>query len=111
MPMLNDCNFIGRVGKQPKLQKSSDSRPFLRFSLYVDQGKDQTGKEKEAMRLTIVCFAKLAEIMAEMLTQGVQVFVKGRLQQSSYTDEGGTEHQTTAIHAIDVQVFSSTACK
>ncbi len=39
MPMLNDCNHIGRVGKQPQLQKSGDGKPYLRFSLYVDQGR------------------------------------------------------------------------
>lgn len=109
MPMLNDCNFIGRVGKQPQLQQSTDKKPFLRFSLYVDQGKDQAGKEKEAMLLPIVCFAKLAEVMAEKLTQGVQVYVKGRLQLSSYIDQNGVERSSTAIQAIDVQVFHTSA--
>ena len=107
MPMLNDCNFIGRVGKQPQLQKSKEGKPFLRFTLYVDQGKDHTGKERELLLLPIVCFGKLAEVIAERLTQGVQVFVKGRLQLSSYTDPNGIERQGIAINANDIQVFSS----
>ena len=105
MPMLNDCNFIGRCGKKPSLQKAADERPFLRFSLAIDQGKDQQGNEKESMWLTIVCFGKLAELMDEMLTQGVQLFVKGRLEQSSYTDKQGVDRQSVAIRAQDIQVL------
>ena len=105
MPMLNDCNFIGRCGKQPSLQKAADERPFLRFSLAIDQGKDKQGNEKEPMWLTIVCFGKLAELMAEMLTQGAQLFVKGRLQKSTYTDREGVKRESVAIEALDIQVF------
>src|SRR5690349_18599339 len=73
MAMLNDCNFIGRVGKQPDFQKPEKGNSYLRFSLAVDQGKDQQGKEKEAMWLHIVCFGKLAVLMAGKLEQGIQV--------------------------------------
>jgi single-strand DNA-binding protein len=109
MAMLNDCNFIGRVGKQPVAQKSQEGKPYLRFTLYVDQGKDQKGAEKEAMKLTIVCFGKLAEIMAEKLFQGQQVYVKSRVQVSTYIGGDGMERVSVAFHAVDIQLLDKKA--
>lgn len=45
MATLNQCMFIGRFGKDPVLAVSSDGKPYTRFSLAVDQGKDKQGKK------------------------------------------------------------------
>ncbi len=107
MAMLNDCNFIGRVGKQNTIdfQKPSEGKPQLRFTLAVDQGKDQKGKEKEALWLHIICYGNLAELISGKLSQGMQVFVKGRLQLNSYTDKQGIDRQSLSINALDIQIL------
>ncbi len=105
MAMLNDCNFIGRVGKQPVAQNSQEGKLYLRFSLAVDQGRDKSGKEKDPMWLTIICFGKLAEIMAEKLFQGQQVYVKCRVQVSTYSGGDGIEKVSVAFHAVDIQLL------
>lgn len=105
MAMLNECNFIGRVGKQPVAQKSGEGKLYLKFTLYVDQGKDQKGTEKEAMPLPFVCFGKLAELMAEKLMQGQQVYVKSRVQRSTYTGGDEIVRESFSFQAVDIQLL------
>ena len=43
MATLNQCSFIGRLGKDPEqLKVTSEGKPYIQFSLAVDQGKDET---------------------------------------------------------------------
>jgi len=81
MATLNQWMGIGHLGKDPVLDVTSDGKPYARFSLAVDQGKD-----RKPMWLNIVCWDKLAEQMEKFLYKGAQVFVQGRLQISTYKD-------------------------
>jgi single-strand DNA-binding protein len=99
MATLNQCNFIGRIGKQPELQFTSGGKPYLRFSLAVDQGKNET------MWLNVVCWDKLAETMEERLSQGAQVYLSGRLQIKKFVDKNKVERMAVDITALDIQLL------
>src|SRR5712691_11759248 len=100
MPTLNQCSFIGRLGKDPEMNYTPSGKAVAKFSLAVDQGKDQG-----AMWLNIVCWDQLAELMNQLLTKGKLVFVQGRLAQRTYTDKAGKERQALDIIATTVQLL------
>ena len=40
MATLNQCSFIGRLGKDPEqLKVTGEGKPYIQFSLAVDQGE------------------------------------------------------------------------
>jgi single-strand DNA-binding protein len=100
MATLNDCTFIGRLGKEPELQVIADGTPFTRFSIAIDQAKNQ-----DPMWLNIVCWKDLAERMEQMLYKGALVFVQGRLQIRHYEDKNHVTRQAVDIIATNVQLL------
>jgi single-strand DNA-binding protein len=100
MATFNQCSFIGRLGKDPDLQVTGTGKPYTRFSLAVDQGKDQ-----QPMWLNVTTWDKLAETVERYATKGMQVFVQGKLQLRSYTDKDKVNRQAIDIVAFTVQLL------
>ena len=96
MATLNQCSFIGRLGKDPDFQVTQNGKPVAKFSLAVDQGKDQT------MWLTITTWDKLAETVEKYARKGTLVFVQGKLQLRRYKDK---QHN---IERISVEIIATT---
>jgi single-strand DNA-binding protein len=99
MATLNQCSFIGHLGKDPDLQVTSEGKPYTRFSLAVNQGKDQT------MWLNVTTWEKLTETVERYAHKGTQVFVQGRLQLRPYKDKNGVERQAVDLVASIVQIL------
>lgn len=104
MATLNQCSFIGHLGKDPELGVTNEGAPFTKFSIAVDQGKG-----KKPMWLNITTWDKLAERMEQLLYKGAQVFVQGQLQISTFTDKKGIERQAVDIRASNVQLLDKKA--
>ena len=100
MATFNSCQFIGRLGKDPDFTVTSVGKPVAKFSLAVDQGKDQP-----AMWLNVVAWEKLAEIVEKYAVKGMQVFVQGRLQVRPYEDKTGVKRQAIDLVASTVQLL------
>ena len=100
MPTLNQCSFIGRLGKDPEMNYIPSGKAVTKFSLAVDQGKHQ-----DTLWLTIVCWNDLAERMNLYLSKGLLVFVQGRLVQRSYQDKNKVERVAIEIVASTVQML------
>jgi len=54
-----------------------------------------------------VFFGRLAEIVAEYLRKGSQVYVEGRLQTRKWQDKEGNDRYTTEIVASEMQMLGS----
>ena len=106
MATLNQCSFIGRLGKDPEMSYIPQGKAVTKFSIAVDQGKGQ-----KAMWLDIECWDKLAEQMNEFLYKGAQVFVQGRLKKSTYTGKDKVEHLSIAIVATNIQLLDKAKAK
>src|SRR5712692_9424139 len=100
MATFNQVTFIGRAGKMPELKVTKEGTPYLRFSLAVDQGKEQ-----KPMWLNIVCWNELAERMNTFLYKGAPVFVQGRLQMRSYEDKNKIERVSIEVIASTIQLL------
>jgi single-strand DNA-binding protein len=101
MATFNQCQFIGRLGKDPELQVTAGKgKPVTKFSHAVDQGKNE-----KPLWLNVTCWDKLAETVEKYAKKGMQVFVQGRLKISLYTDKQSVERQSVEIIATVVQLL------
>ena len=110
MADLNQCNFIGRLGADPEIRYMPNGDPVANFSIAVGEKwtDKQTGEAKENTEwVRIVAFRKLAEIIAEYLQKGSQVFISGKLKTRKWTDNNGIERYTTEIIADQMQMLGS----
>jgi single-strand DNA-binding protein len=103
MATFNQVTFIGRLGKDPDMSYTPTGKPVTKFSMAVDQGKEQ-----KPMWLNISCWNELAERMNSFLYKGALVFVQGRLQLRTYADKSNIERQALEVVAQAVQVLEKT---
>lgn len=96
--MLNQCNFIGNVGKiESKVLEQGVT--VTNFSLAVNH---KSKKGDETLWLSVSTWDKLAKTCAEYLAKGKRAFVSGRLSTRTYTNKDG--QQATIIELIANQV-------
>lgn len=100
MAQFNQVTVIGRLGRDPELSYTPNGKPVTKFSIAVDQGKEQ-----KPMWLNIVCWNELAERMNQFLYKGAPTFVQGRLQVRSYEDKQKVERVSIEIIASTVQLL------
>lgn len=103
---LNQCNFIGRLGRDPEMRTISGDRAVCNFSIACGwKGKSAEGTEW----VRVVVWGKLAEICGQYLTKGSRVFISGRMQTREWEDKDGNKRYTTEIIANDLQMLDSKA--
>ena len=106
---LNQCQFIGRLGRDPEIKYMPNGDPVANLSLACDwKGKDKEGTEW----VRIVAFGKLAEIMGKYLRKGSQVFIQGSLRTRKWLPaacNAQVRHWIAVRHVLDVRVFPEPA--
>lgn len=72
-----------------------------------EQWKDkQTGEQKERTEWhKVAMFNRLAEIAAEYLRKGSQVYIEGKLRTRKWQDRDGNDRWTTEIIADEMQML------
>jgi single-strand DNA-binding protein len=104
---LNQCQFIGRLGKDPELRFLPDGNPVVNFSIACGwKTKNKEGVEW----VSVVIFGKLAEICGQYLKKGNQVFVQGKMRTEKYTKDG-IDRYSVKIVADRMQMLGSRADK
>jgi single-strand DNA-binding protein len=98
---LNQCQFIGRLGKDVELRYTPSNEPVANISLACGwKSKDKEGTEW----VNVTAFGKLAEISGQYLTKGSQVFVQGKMKTEKYTKDG-IDRYSTKIIADKIQML------
>ena len=91
---LNQCNFIGRLGKDVETRYMPSGEAIASFSIAVGwKSKDKEGTEW----VNITAFGKLAEICEKYLAKGSQVFIQGRFKTDKYEKDGETKYSTKIV--------------
>ena len=101
---LNQCNFIGRVGKDPEVRYIPSGLAVVDFSIAVGF---KTKTEEKTEWVKIVAWDKLAELVGKYVKKGNQVFVSGRMQTDKWEDKEGIKRYTTKINANTIQFLGS----
>lgn len=104
---LNQCQFIGRLGKDCDVRYTTDGKAVASFSLAVgSQWKNKAGEKQESTEwVNCTAFDKLGEICAEYLKKGSQVFVSGKMKTEKYTDKSGVDKYSTKIIVNEMQML------
>lgn len=106
MAGLNQCNFIGRVGKiDSRFMPNGDA--VTNLSLAVDESyKDKNGNKVDKVEwVNVTIYKKLAEIATQYVSKGSSLFVSGKLSTRKYTDKNGIEKYVTEVIANSMQML------
>ncbi len=101
---LNKCQIIGYMGADPEMRFTASGTAMTIFSVGVSNSwKGQDGERREETEwFRCVAWNQLAEVVAQNLTKGRQVYVEGRMQTRSW-DQDGVKRYSTELIASQVQ--------
>jgi single-strand DNA-binding protein len=99
--------LIGNLGNDPETKQTAGGMTVTSISLATTSvRKDRDGETQERTEWhRVKFFGKLAEIAGEYLRKGQQVFVRGTIRYSKYTDRDGVERYATDIIADEMQMI------
>ena len=105
---INKVILVGNLGADPetKYGPSGDAITNLRIAtseIWTDKNTGQKQERTEWHR--VVVFKKLAEICAEYLRKGSQVYIEGSLRTRKWQDKEGRDQYTTEIVASEMQML------
>jgi len=102
MAGLNQCNFIGNLGRDPEMRYTSSEKAVANFSIAVTE-KYKDNEYTEWVRC--VAWERLAEICGEYLKKGSTVFISGKLKTRQWEDKDGNKRYTTEVVANSMQML------
>lgn len=98
--MLNQCQFIGRLGSDPEVRRLAGGEPVVNFRLAVsEKWRNKSGEKQERTEwVPVVIFNEnLAKVAESYLRKGSRVFVSGKLQTREWQDKDGQKRYSTEI--------------
>ena len=101
--MLNQCNIMGRLVRDPELRRTQAGIPVVSFSLAVarDIPNRETG-ERGVDFIDVVAWRQTAEFVSKFFSKGRMAVVSGRLQMRQWTDDQGNKRTKLEIKANNV---------
>lgn len=109
---VNKVILVGNLGQDPETRAMPSGKAVTNVRLATSESwRDKnTGEQKEQTEWhTVVFFDRLAEIAAEYLRKGSQVYVEGKLRTRKWQDKSGNDRYSTEIVANEMQMLGSRA--
>lgn len=97
---INKVILIGNLGQDPEVRYMPNGGAVANITLATSESwrDKQTGEMKERTEWhRVVIFGKLAEVAAEYLKKGSQVYIEGSLQTRKWQDQSGQDRYTTEV--------------
>ena len=110
MASVNKVILIGNLGRDPEMRSFPDGGTLCNVTLATtDKWKDkQSGEMREATEWHRLVFnGRLAEIAAQYLRKGSQIYVEGQIRTRKYNDKDGVEKYATEVVATDMTMLGS----
>lgn len=107
MNSLNQCQFIGNIGKEPEIKQIGENK-VAQFSLACSDSYTNKGGEKveNTEWVNIVVWGKLAEIVEKYVKKGDKIYVSGKLHTRSY-ESNGEKKYVTNVNADSLLMLGS----
>jgi len=105
---INKVILVGNVGGDPETRYMPSGSAVTNITIATNESwKDkQTGEQKERTEWhRVAMFNRLAEIAAEYLRKGSQVYIEGKLRTRKWQDKSGNDRYTTEIIADEMQML------
>src|SRR5687767_7888264 len=107
---VNKVILIGNLTRDPELRYTPQGAAVCEFSLALNHSytnKQSGQKVDEVSYIEIVAWARTAEICAEYLKKGRQVYVEGRLKQDRWESPEGKKMSKVRVTAENVQFLGA----
>ena len=105
---INKVIIVGNLGQDPETRYMPSGAAVTNFTVATNESwKDkQTGEQKERTEWhRVAMFNRLAEIAAEYLRKGSQVYIEGKLRTRKWQGQDGQDRYTTEIIADEMQML------
>jgi single-strand DNA-binding protein len=106
MASVNKVILLGNLTRDPELRYTPQGSAVAEFALALNHAytNKQTGqKVEEVSFIDVVAWGRTAEICAEYLKKGRQVFVEGRLKQDRWESPEGKKMSKVRVTAENIQ--------
>ncbi len=107
---VNKVIVVGNLGQDPETRYMPSGSAVTNMRIATNESwKDkQTGEQKDRTEWhSVAMFGRLAEIAAEYLRKGSQVYIEGKLRTRKWQDKDGNDRYTTEIIADEMQMLGS----
>ena len=98
--MLNRCEFIGFLGRDPEIKTFGSGGKLCNLSLGVsDRWKDKAGEWQDRTTWVpiVIWNENLVTVAERYLAKGSKVYIAGQFEVRKYTDKDGGERWMTEI--------------
>lgn len=98
--MLNQCQFIGRVGQAPEIRATQSGNKVANFTMAVSEKyKDKNGQQKEVTEwVRVVCWSEgLVKVIESYVNKGDLLFISGKMKTRKWQDQSGVDKYSTEI--------------
>ncbi len=105
---VNKVILVGNLGNDPETRYMPSGSAVTNLSVATNESwKDkETGEQKDRTEWhKVAMFGRLAEIAAEYLRKGSQVYIEGKLRTRKWQDKDGNDRWTTEIVADEMQML------
>jgi len=109
---VNKAILVGNLGRDPEIRHVPSGQTVANFSIATTETyNDRSGARQERTEWhRIVAWGKLAEVCAQYLKKGRQVYVEGRITNRQYdAKDGSGKRSTTEIVAQTIQFLGGRA--
>ena len=108
MAGINKVIIVGNLGNDPEIRTMPNGEQVANITVATSESwtDKNSGEKKEVTEWhRIVIYRKLAEIAAQYLHKGSQVYVEGRLKTRKWQDGNGQDRYTTEIQGDNLQML------
>ena len=105
---VNKVIIVGNLGNDPDTKYMPSGSAVTNLSVATNESwKDKaTGEQKDRTEWhRVAMFGRLAEISAEYLRKGSQVYIEGKLRTRKWQDQQGNDRYSTEIIADEMQML------
>lgn len=108
MAGINKVIIVGFLGNDPEVRTMPAGDLVVNISVATSESwtDKNSGEKKEVTEWhRIVIYRKLAEIAAQYLRKGSQVYIEGRLKTRKWQDNNGQDRYSTEIQCDNLQML------
>ncbi len=108
---FNKITIVGYLGRDPELHYTPQGTAVCNFSVATtEKRKNARGEQEEhTIWFRVTAWGRQAELVAEYLAKGRQIYVEGRLRLEQYTDRDGNPRTSAEVNASDIQFLGQRA--
>lgn len=105
---LNKVMVIGWLDEEPEVRQTPSGRTVASFSVATPRTWTTSDGDRrdETEWFSVIAWGGLADLCAERLHMGQQLYIEGRLHTRSWDDDQGRKNFRTEIVAQEILVLS-----